>query len=307
MKKRLGLFMNTFEKNIIAKYGDRGKKWLADVPIFVKNLAHQWGLSNLKPVDNLTYNYVLSGFHGTQPIILKIGLDHKELEQEVKTLEFFKGPHTVSILKYQTGALLLEHAIPGTSLHSFFPEKDNESLKIACTLMQQLHRLPAPAQGAFPSLANRVALLDKNWNIPDNYLQKARTLKTQLLATAPPSVLLHGDFHYGNILQHGDSWMVIDPQAVVGEPAYEIAIFICNPFSKLIESPNGQNIVAQRIALAAEKLSIDPARIQGWTFVHSVLAWTWSLEDGRNIEEFARLTEILDTLPETNITTCSTK
>jgi len=291
--------MNTlFENNITAKYGDRGKKWLADVPLFIKNIARQWGLSALKPVENLTYNYVLSGLQGIQPIILKIGLDHKELEQEVKTLEFFKGRSTVSILNYQTGALLLEHAIPGTSLHPFFPEKDSQSLEIACTFMQQLHRLPAPAQGAFPSLAGRVALLDKNWDIPDNYLQKARTLKTQLLATAPPSVLLHGDFHHGNILQHGDSWMVIDPQAVVGEPAYEIAIFICNPFCKLIEHPDARTIIINRIALAAEKLSIEPVRIYGWTFVHSVLAWAWSLEDGeRNIQEFERLTEILDTLP----------
>ena len=288
--------MNNFEKNMIAIYGDRGKKWLTDVRLFVKNVAHQWGLSNLKPIKDLTYNYVLSGFRGTQPIILKIGLDHKELKREVQTLEYFKGPYAVKILQYQTGALLLEHALPGTSLHPFFPEQDNHSLEIACTLMQQLQRLPTPKEGTFPSLANRVAILDKNWNIPHKYLHKARALKAELLATAPQATLLHGDFHHGNILQHADSWMVIDPQAVVGEPAYEIAIFMCNPLYKLIESPDAHTIITNRIAFAAEKLAIDPARIQGWTFVHSVLAWAWSLEDGRNIEEFARLTEILDPL-----------
>ncbi len=297
--------MNEFKKNMIEKYGDCGKKWLADVPLFIKNLAHQWELSDLKPVENLTYNYVLSGFRGTQPIILKIGLDHKELEKEMQTLECLKSPHTVPILNYQTGALLLEHALPGTSLHPFFPEQDNQSIEIACELMQQLHRLPTPTKNLFPSLADRVGLLDKDWDIPDNYLQKARTLKTKLLATASLSVLLHGDFHHGNILQHGDSWIVIDPQAVMGEAAYEIAIFICNPLYKLIEYPDSQSIIITRIALAAEKLSIDPTRIQGWTFVHSVLAWAWSLEDGRNIEEFARLTEILDTVGSIAITTQS--
>ena len=289
--------MNQFEKNLLAIHGEKGKQWLANIPVFVQNLAHQWELSNLKPVENLTYNYVLSGMRGTQPIILKIGLDHKELEKEVQTLEFFKGPYAVHILQYQTGALLLEHALPGNSLHSFFPEKDSHSLEIACELMQHLHRIPVPEEGAFPSLADRVALLDKNWNIPDTYLHKARILKTQLLTTAPPSVLLQGDFHHGNILQHTDSWIVIDPQAVMGEPAYEIAIFMCNPLYKLIESPDAHKIITERIALAAEKLAIHPARIYSWTFVHSVLAWAWSLEDGRNIQEFARLTEILDTLP----------
>ncbi len=288
--------MNEFEKNMITRYGDHGKKWLADVPMFIQNLADQWGLSDLKPVENLTYNYVLSGVCGIQPIILKIGLDHKELEQEIKALEFFKGKYATSILHYQMGAVLLEQAAPGNSLHPFFPEKDSESLEIACKLMQQLHRIPAPAEGTFTSLAQRVVLLDKNWNIPDTYLEKARNLKTQLLATAPPSVLLHGDFHHGNILQHADSWIVIDPQAVMGEPAYEIAIFMCNPFQKLIESPDAHMIIERRIALAAKKLSIDPARIYGWTFVQSVLAWAWSLEDGRHIKEFERLTEIFITL-----------
>jgi streptomycin 6-kinase len=281
--------MNDFEKNLIAIHGEKGKQWLTTVPIFIKNLAHQWGLSNLKPVENLTYNYVLSGTRGTQPIVLKIGLDHKELEQEVKTLEFFKGPYAINILKYQTGALLLEQALPGTSLHSFFPEQESDSLEIACKLMQQLHHLPTPENDTFPSLADRVALLDKDWNIPERYLNKARILKTQLLATAPSSVLLHGDFHHGNILHHADSWIVIDPQAVLGDPTYEIAIFICNPFQKLIEFPDAKTLIMNRITLAAKKLAIDPARIQGWTFVHGVLSWAWSLEDGRNIEEFATI------------------
>ncbi len=294
--------MNTlFEKNLITIHGEKGKQWLANVPIFVKNLVHQWKLSDLKPVENLTYNYVLSGMRGTQSIILKIGLDHQELEREVKALEYFKGPYATSILEYQTGAVLLEHALPGTSLHSFFPKQDNHSLEIACELMQQLHRVPVPEEGSFPSLANRVALLDKNWDIPDKYLQKARTLKTELLATAPPSILLQGDFHHGNILHHGNSWLVIDPQAVMGDPAYEIAIFMCNPLYKLIESSDAHNIITHRIALGARLLDTDPARIQGWTFVHSVLAWAWSLEDGRNIEEFARLTKILDTLTSMNL------
>lgn len=298
--------MNHFEKNILAIYKNKGKDWLEQLPQLVQEIATQWNLTDLKPFGNLTYNYILSGLHHAKPIILKIGHDHQELAQEVKTLEYFKSPYTVKVLKYQPGILLLEQAVPGNTLHSFFPDRDNESLTIACKLLQHLHTIPPSLKNSFPSLAERVALLDKKWNIPNKYLQKARVLKTQLLATASSSALLHGDFHHGNILQHNDSWIVIDPRAIVGDPAYEIAIFICNPPYELIALPQAEKYITQRVTLAAHLLSINPHRIQAWTFVHSVLAWAWSLEDERNVKEFEHLTNIRDPLTPRNLTIPST-
>ena len=67
--------MNQLESNIINIYGERGKAWLVDLPILVKQIASKHHLTDLQPVNNLSYNYVLSGFQGTQPIILKLGLD----------------------------------------------------------------------------------------------------------------------------------------------------------------------------------------------------------------------------------------
>jgi streptomycin 6-kinase len=68
-----------------------------------------------------------------------------------------------------------------------------------------------------------LATLDKEWKIPINILQKARTLKEHLLAkmSALP-VLLHGDLHQDNILSQGDDWLVIDPKGVIGFPINEI-------------------------------------------------------------------------------------
>lgn len=41
----------------------------------VEQMKTAYGLSGLKPVKNLSFNYVLFGFQESQPIILKLGPD----------------------------------------------------------------------------------------------------------------------------------------------------------------------------------------------------------------------------------------
>jgi streptomycin 6-kinase len=66
--------MKVFEKNNINLYGKKGKQWLDNLPNLIAHVETAYGLSNLKPVKNLSYNYVLSGFQDSQRIILKLGL-----------------------------------------------------------------------------------------------------------------------------------------------------------------------------------------------------------------------------------------
>jgi len=63
--------MNTFHSNIINIYGEKGKAWLDELPAIVSATSSQLDLRELKEVVNLTYNYVLLGFQGDNPIILK--------------------------------------------------------------------------------------------------------------------------------------------------------------------------------------------------------------------------------------------
>jgi streptomycin 6-kinase len=75
------LSMKELEKNIINLYGEQGKKWLISLSEVTARIAIVHGLSNLKPVNNLSYNYVLSGIRGSHPIILKLGLDTDALKR----------------------------------------------------------------------------------------------------------------------------------------------------------------------------------------------------------------------------------
>lgn len=136
--------MNLFESNIINIYGNKGRAWLADLPTLVKTLSLRFGLRNLTPVSNLTYNYILLGLQNDRPIVLKLGLDCKGLAQEAFALKVFDGQGAIKLLAEDSGLLLLEKAIPATSLKCYFPTKEAESIEITCSLIQKLHQAKIP-------------------------------------------------------------------------------------------------------------------------------------------------------------------
>ncbi len=167
-------------------------------------------------------------------IILKLGLDSEAREAFV--LRHFADCGAMQILSEDKNSmLLLERVIPGTSVESYFPDKEQESIEITCEVIKKLHQANIPTTHNFPHIKDWLASLDKDWNIQNNYLQKARKLRDELLQTSKPDVLLHGDLHHDNILQNGEDWLVIDPKGVIGEPSYEVAAFNSQPDARITE------------------------------------------------------------------------
>lgn len=64
--------MNIFEKNILSIYQEKGKTWLTKLPKQVEQFKVLWRLHGLKVCDNLSHNYVLSGYQERNPVIVKI-------------------------------------------------------------------------------------------------------------------------------------------------------------------------------------------------------------------------------------------
>lgn len=281
-----------FESNIINIYGKKGQQWLDDLPKLITQVEVTYGLSNLKPVEALSYNYVLSGLQGSQPIILKLELDIDGFKREASALMAFSGFGVVEVLSENNGLLLLACAVPGMSLKSYFPEKDDEAINITANVIKRLHKAPIPSPHPFPHVKDWLAVLDSDLKIPAQTLQKARELRDQLLKTAASDVLLHGDLHHDNILQNGNDWVVIDPKGVIGEAAYEVAAFIRNPMPELLDRTDAPNIIHNRVTRFAGLLELPSQRILDWCFVQAVLSWVWAIEDGcddtysKNFTEF---------------------
>ncbi len=268
--------MEKLKANIIKIYGRRGESWLSGLPRSVEQLKDAWGLSKLKPLSNLSYSYVLEGFQGEAPIILKLSPDADLTDKEARALDAFKGFGAVSVLGCKEGVLLLERAVPGALLKNSRPKENR--IEIACKVMERLHQAPPPSKGLFPPIEEWLAAIDKEWDLPKEPLERARKLKKNLLKNDSASeILLHGDLHQDNILSHGNGWVAIDPKGVIGCPIHEV--WAC------VEDPQ------QDLKFLSVYFGYPFKDIAEWYYVRLILAACWQAEDGLDSGRFLALAQ----------------
>ncbi len=272
--------MNTFEQNILNIYGQKGREWLEKIPATVQQISETWNLTNLNPIETMTYNYVLFGTQRGKPIILKLSLDAERLNKEIDALKIFSGYGVPKVLNNNNSALLLEHLIPGYTLKTFLSERKNEARIIACQVMKKLHQASfSPAyKNSFPLINDLLKILDKTWDIPSEYLIKARFLRDNLLETHQEYKLLHWDLHHENILLNDNEWFAIDPQGVIGPSISETWAFIVDP---ILDTE-----------YIARYFNYPLENIRQWYFVRLILAICWNLEDNLNPQHFLHLAEL---------------
>lgn len=254
-----------FETNIINIYGDKGKQWLIDLSNIIANIAAEWNLSNLKPVDNLSMNYVAYGLQDSQEIILKLSLDADLIKREHTALKAFAGFGAVEVLAYKKKTLLLKKLSPAISLKTYLPDRRIEALKIACEVTRKLHQAPLPNNIKLATIEERFSLLDKDWSIPQDYLILARKFRDEIFNLNHARKVLHGDLHHDNILKDGDSWKVIDPHGVIGLSLNEVWAFVQD--------------VTQDIPFIANYFGFAIETLKKCYFMHTVLSAVWSVED----------------------------
>lgn len=262
----------SFEKTIVSVYKERGLAWLSDLPRQIEQLQAEWSLRNLKPMEDLTYNYVLSGYWENTPIILKFTPDPLSLRREADALAAFSGHGTVELLKRKANALLVQRALPGHTL-----KKHPRAIHIALSCLESLHKAPIPKEHSFPRIKDWLADLDKEWTVTSKYLKVARHLRDLLLQDKSPEVLLHGDLHQNNILSHREGWVVIDPKGVIGLSINEA--WAC------VEHPEHD------LRCIADRLGYSLDTVTQWYFVHLVLAACWQEENHLDPSRFLHLAE----------------
>jgi streptomycin 6-kinase len=283
-------------------FGEAGAGWLRQLPAQLAQIAQAWSLQLLPPFAGLSYNYVLPVIRdGGEPAVLKIGFPRPELRREIAALQLYDGRGMVGLLAADPdqGAMLLEHLQPGRMLVEL-PD-DEAATRIAAQVMQQLWR-PLPAGHPFEPVANwaqgladlRCEFDGGSGPFPPNLVSLAEQLFAELLATAAPSMLLHGDLHHYNILSaRRQPWLAIDPKGVCGEPAYEVGAWLHNPFD-LLQRPQPDHLLARRVTIFSEMLGIETERLAGWGMAQAVLSAWWSYEDhGHSWEPALACAELL--------------
>lgn len=304
MPQSFRIIPDDFARTIAEVHGEKGRQWLADLPALLADLEQRWGLTVNAPFPNLSYNYVAPTVttEGVE-VVLKVGVPNPELASECAALRLYDGRGSVGLRESdaRAGALLLERLRPGAALWD--RTDDEQSTAIAASVLKQLRR-PAPREPyPFPTVedwADGLARMRHRFGggtgpLPAVLVDQAEALFRDLLATSDAPALLHGDLHHGNILSAERApWLAIDPKGLIGEPAYDTGAWLRNPLPQLLNWPSPKAVLARRIAIFAETLTLDPARIQAWGMAQAVLSAWWTVEDhGYGWEPALALAELL--------------
>jgi hypothetical protein len=86
------------------------------------------------------------------------------------------------------------------------------------------------------------------------------------------AVVLHQDFHGGNVLRAArEPWLAIDPKPLVGEREFDAASYLRDRRELLVE-PGASRLVSRRLDIFEAELGLDRERVRRWGIAHA-LAW----------------------------------
>lgn len=283
------------EKNIINSLGSKGQAWLNNLPLMIEKLSKLWCLTDIAPVNNMSWNYVATGLmHNKESIVLKISSDKQLIFDEFQTLQHWNGHGAIRVIHFQPEyqAMLLERAIPGTLLKEWHPDSSEKTIPVYAAVVKAIAGSKPLKNQHYKHVRDWLNAIDKitDPRINSVFIEKARTLRTHLLKTATHEYLCHGDLHLENIIYQTPSWLAIDPKGIIGEMAFEAAAF------DLIDKnapyhPDASSLLLKRCQLLAKSLDLDVERLLSWIFLRIILSAQWFVEDKGDPSDMLKLAE----------------
>jgi streptomycin 6-kinase len=260
---------------------DDGKRWLADLPNRVAELAHDWDLIVGAPYEGANVSYVVPVLRGTKEMVLKVQWPHDECTHEANALRVWNGNGSIKLLEYDADrhALLVERCTPGTCLAA---ARDVDPISVLTDL---LPRLWQPAGSPFISLKDEAlrwaTTMHASWATAGQrceleLVDAAAEFLLQLASSQGDQVLLHQDLHGENVLaSQREPWLVIDPKPLVGEREFSLS-----PIIRSFELGHTKHAVLERLNRLSADLHLDRERVRRWTIGQTV-AWSF---DSSNCE-----------------------
>jgi streptomycin 6-kinase len=255
--------------------------------------AEQWELRLGSAFDGSHASLALAAERADgQPAVLKLNFPERESEHEADALRYWRGRGAVRLLEHDPirCAVVVERCLPGTTLWEL-PDEE-EANRIAVTVLRGLWH-PPPDDHPFGLLADEALRwadqLPREWALLSQpferkLIDRAVAATRELVATQEELVVVHQDFHGGNVLRaEREPWLAIDPKPLVGERAFDAASLLRDRRSELMRDSAAGPRVRRRLDQLTAELDLERERLRGWGIIHA-LAWGVSGQ-ARKIEQ----------------------
>ncbi|MFC3494687.1 aminoglycoside phosphotransferase family protein [Glycomyces rhizosphaerae] len=282
---RFGVVPSSVRRDVLAWHGSAGQAWLDGLPKTVWRLKRLWSLRiDGPPYGGGSHSYVVPVRRDNgEQAVLKVIYRDGENAAEPTALHQYAGDGAVRLHEYdpETGAMLMERAVPGNRLKStrFFghrtPEAGWRRIGIACGLYRRLWRPVAAVEG-FPELPAATEMLDQwrsEYSDPQGTARRgpgAGRLDLALdlcdrLSDPPELGIGNRDTHLGNIVSaEREPWLVIDPKPYLAERAFDGGYFLF--MSQLLGPHSGTELLHS----VAEGLGADVERVRAWALLRAI-------------------------------------
>jgi streptomycin 6-kinase len=252
-----------------------GATWLDSLPRLADECADEWSLTLEPPFGqgNVSLTLPVSRADRT-PAVLKLAFPEPDSAREADALAHWDGEGAVRVLERDRArnALLLERALPGTSLWEL---EEDEATVVAASVLRRLWRRSPPEEHPFRALAAEaerwIARLRSDWEALGRPFERrlvdaAAAAARELVPSQPELVLCHQDFQGSNVLRaHREPWLAIDPKPIVGERAFDVASLLRDRRWAI-----RRDVVERRLELLASELGLERERMRGWGIVHAL-------------------------------------
>ena len=289
-----------FVANVVS-YFPNGRRWLTGLPQCLAALAERWSLREVRPVAPLSFNFVAratEGLYGRE-VVLKVSPDPNAIAAETAWLLHHAGKSVVRVLAASADAYLMECLVPGSPLNPVSLREDREAAQDIARLIDDLSRdaPPTDPDGPFRPVAEDASgfadysrRFGGRGAVAAELVDAARAVWSELVASAGPPCLVHGDFHHGNVLvssrpDGGLQPAAIDPHGLIAETEYECAAMLRNRLVWCGGEAVLARVVSDRVAILAETLALDARRIAGWGFAQTVLSACWEAVATRSVND----------------------
>ncbi|MFF4534082.1 aminoglycoside phosphotransferase family protein [Streptomyces sp. NPDC001407] len=268
------------------------RRWLAALPQTSQEWLRRWELTleRVQEPGGRTSLVLLVRLPDGTPAALKLTPPDGTAALEHAALTRWDGRYAVRPLRVDPdgGALLLERLHGDISLRSLAEPKAQLE---AAAVLQRLW-VPTGDDHPFGSVAEHTAALaaDLREHREQPWAADARALADEALElrdalTAAPAeepVLLHGEFHQGNVLAGDRSpWLAVGPRPLVGERAYDLAWLVGDRVDTLLAAPGAAAAARRRVSKLSDSLEVSPERVRGWGLFRAVSSGLAELASGR--------------------------